>query len=636
MFPSLGLFKNVICPETIHCSFPYCVFGHKVEAAREDSISKRSPNFALTDHCDTGSSPTSNKKRKLNICPSFKTSEEQSTRDGNNGTGIPVRPETATRPISPPPKRSSQFGSHVTSQVIHSDGPRRPSSSSMERPTLSLNPRLLPKPPASHAVRLQLTRLIHDQLCRLNGLLQSSEDPSKGTLGMSKEELVLEALTEEEIVAKNNPSVYENIVKLRIMKLKKMPLQDWKHERLNKISSNGQDVRGTTRSQESKEILTGLTVAQEVEMLSKLVAKQDGLQLHGYVTGKPSPEAVEQARRGLDAAQDWEQCDRCKTRFQVFPGRRPGDGALTSGGPCTYHPAKPRRPPVNGQAASGQKEALHACCRETVGTSTGCTTAEAHVFKFTDPKRLELVMPFLQTPTNTAKTNQTPVCFDCEMGYTTLGMELIRLTATSWPNGEAILDVLVRPQGEVLDLNSRFSGVRPEDFAKGTTWEESSTPSRDDGSAARKALPVVDSPDAARTLLFSHLSPSTPLIGHALDNDLNAVRIIHPSIIDTVLLYPHPRGLPIRFALKVLTKKHLDRDIQTGDGSAGHDSKEDARAAGDLVRWKVKEAWEKMQRDGWKLDGATFMPPQSPAEVMKAEIASLRTKGDAAFSNSTV
>lgn len=123
-------------------------------------------------------------------------------------------------------------------------------------------------------------------------------------------------------------------------------------------------------------------------------------------------------------------------------------------------------------------------------------------------------------------------------------------------------------------------------------------------------LCIVQSISAARDLLFQQLSPKTPLIGHALENDLNAVRIIHPTIIDTVLLYPHPRGLPIRHGLKYLAKTYLEKDIQMG-GAQGHDSKEDARAAGDLVRFRVAEKWKRMRQEGWTVTDGVFNPPKS-------------------------
>lgn len=48
--------------------------------------------------------------------------------------------------------------------------------------------------------------------------------------------------------------------------------------------------------------------------------------------------------------------------------------------------------------------------------------------------------------------------------------------------------------------------------------------------------------------------------------------------------------------------------------AAGHDSKEDANAAGDLVRWAVGREWEKMGRVGWKLVGGKLVPPERISE----------------------
>lgn len=47
-------------------------------------------------------------------------------------------------------------------------------------------------------------------------------------------------------------------------------------------------------------------------------------------------------------------------------------------------------------------------------------------------------------------------------------------------------------------------------------------------------------------------------------------------------------------------------------GKGGHDSKEDANAAGLLVRWRVGEEWRRMRREGWTLEskeGVVFVAP---------------------------
>jgi RNA exonuclease 1 len=82
------------------------------------------------------------------------------------------------------------------------------------------------------------------------------------------------------------------------------------------------------------------------------------------------------------------------------------------------------------------------------------------------------------------------------------------------------------------------------------------------------------------------LTPTTILLGHSLESDLNALKIRHPLCIDTALLYRHPRGQPYKPGLKWLVKQWLGREIQTA-GAGGHDSEEDARACVDLLRMKL-------------------------------------------------
>ena len=582
MFSSIGCFKHVNCSEHPHCSLFNCIFGHhSVSETVPAAVSL--PKERLDEVNIDQNEPR--KKRRLNL------------------------PVTASRNISPSPRRSQTKAIENTRASLKepSNGPKIETALPPAKTSqVSLNPKMIQNPPAAHGVRIQLITMIHDQLVRLNEELQ---DSSTNALRFSPQELIVQALDEEEKIAKQNSAVYLNVIKLRITKLKKMKSTEWREERLKQISKHAPVDMITTTESTPSIIETGLSSSQEIAFLSKLLAKQSDLAKHGYVPHAPSDEEIAQARSGVKAAQGWEQCDRCKTRFQVFPGRREEDGALTSGGTCTYHPAKPRRPQAKDKADKGHKEAIHACCNETIGESAGCTLAATHVFKISEPKRLALIMPFKETPPNSLTSRpEVAVCFDCEMGYTTMGLELIRLTATAWPNGEELLDVLVRPLGEVLDLNSRFSGVWPKDYANALSYKSTSMDEQKASNDSEQRLRIVDSPSIARDLLFEHLTPETPLIGHALDNDLNATRIVHPSIVDTVLLFPHPRGLPVRFGLKALMKKHLDRDIQMG-GDQGHDSKEDARAAGHLVRLKVSEMWKSMKRDGWTVRKREFFPP---------------------------
>lgn len=488
---------------------------------------------------------------------------------------------------------------------------------------------MIPHDPAGHARRKLLLVHLYEQVKRLNREVAQSSHTQKGALELTEGELVKAALDEEEVLARGNSSLYGNFMKHRIAAYKKMKLEDW----ITYVKSSIATAHGRTDEKEPPSpppLETGLPMSEEHVLLPRLISNQEPLARHGYVVSPPEPTDIAQAEATLALASNFEVCDRCKTRFQVFPDRRSEDGVLTTNGPCVHHwgrPVYPKREKTDAQ--TGSREPTYSCCHEFLNTP-GCTEAETHAFKINDPMRMASVLPFIWTPTNPRQAKSPrgkvpkAVTFDCEMGYTTYGLELIRLTAVSWPEGDALVDVLVRPQGTILDLNSRFSGVWPESFASAFPYDlavpappkaETPSPLPSERSSEAKPgdspLPIVPSPAVARDLLCSFLTPETPLLGHALENDLNSVRLCHPRIIDTVVLFPHPRGLPIRYGLKMLTKRHLHRDIQMG-GERGHDSLEDARATGDLVRYAVGQRWRDLSRDGWRIENGELQPPLPP------------------------
>jgi RNA exonuclease 1 len=59
------------------------------------------------------------------------------------------------------------------------------------------------------------------------------------------------------------------------------------------------------------------------------------------------------------------------------------------------------------------------------------------------------------------------------------------------------------------------------------------------------------------------VTAETILIGHSLENDLRALKIVHMKCIDTCVMYPHPKGFPYRQSLKFIAKKYLEIDIQS-------------------------------------------------------------------------
>ena len=530
--------------------------------------------------------------------------------------------QTSRKSISPPSvlratPRASEFGQSDPSRDRDSKEEEHPKPSwhvrmeSFKVPE-NLNPRIVPKSPAKHDFRTAAIQKMHSQHQRFYDDHVASGDPKYTSLILSPLDLIKLTLDEEEQYARANAAVYGNIIRSTLVRLMKMDIETWRHHVLEHMPWLG-PTKPTTSPSKAPEI--GLSESQQTAILPRLQGQEGAMDSVGYVRTQPSEDDINSAVKGVQAAQGWEVCERCQSRFQVFPGRREEDGALTTGGPCRFHWGKLLAPQKDAiLKSSGPSERTYTCCSEAVGTSSGCTKAESHVFKISSVKRMASVMQFEPTPENDDIRNHGGVCIDCEMGFTVFGLELIRLTATSWPSGEEMIDVLVRPLGEILDLNSRFSGVMPLELAN-------AIPDQGDNRLTDSAiaLRIVSSPAAARELLWTRINPTTFIIGHALENDLNSLRMIHPCVVDTAFLFPHPRPLPVRNSLKYLMSKFLDKDIQVSDAGHGHDSKEDARAAGELVCWKVAKEWKIMQRLGWTIDAdGKLTPPAAKKAVIKS------------------
>ncbi|KAL5334251.1 hypothetical protein BJX70DRAFT_402785 [Aspergillus crustosus] len=90
---------------------------------------------------------------------------------------------------------------------------------------------------------------------------------------------------------------------------------------------------------------------------------------------------------------------------------------------------------------------------------------------------------------------------------------------------------------------------------------------------------------SAREALWKHADTETVLIGHALNNDLNVLRIIHTKIVDSAILSAEGVFEP-KTDFNPETVFFLNRKTQVG--KKGHDSLEDTYAARDVVIWCLK------------------------------------------------
>ncbi|XP_037821672.1 uncharacterized protein LOC119610498 isoform X2 [Lucilia sericata] len=252
------------------------------------------------------------------------------------------------------------------------------------------------------------------------------------------------------------------------------------------------------------------------------------------------------------------QCVRCSKMFQVNE-----EGEYLSFGSCTYHWGKLSNV-YNGKCYVN----IYSCCQGEE-LSEGCSQHALHVWNgivvgingpYTD-------FVHTQRKDKGLKKHSKVYAIDCEMSYTGLGLEVTKVTVVGY-DGSLVYEHFVRTQAEIIDYNTRFSGVSEKDLSA-------------DSNNSIKTFAEVQKD------LLNLFDADTILIGHGLDNDLRVLRLVHKTIVDTSVIFSHSTGYPYRRSLKNLTKSFLKRDIQCGD--MGHSSFEDSRACLELMMWKIRK-----------------------------------------------
>ncbi|KAM8746322.1 RNA exonuclease 1 homolog [Acanthopagrus schlegelii] len=302
---------------------------------------------------------------------------------------------------------------------------------------------------------------------------------------------------------------------------------------------------------QQEEKLTGATLYRK---LRAYLMTEEQLQEHGYP--RSNPEAPGKAiifnlpeKKAVTDPFN-KICCRCGAEYKINV-----NGSCVRKEECNFHWGRLRRHKV-----AGGWETNYSCCAAAVG-APGCSVSKQHV----QDGRKESLDGYVTTFSKALPPDGNGGVFalDCEMCYTKQGLELTRVTVID-SELKVIYDTFVKPESKVVDYNTRFSGVTEEDLENAT-------------------ISLRD----VQAVLLSMFSAESILIGHSLESDLLALKLIHSTVVDTAIVFPHRLGLPYKRALRNLMADHLKRIIQ--DNVEGHDSSEDASACMELMVWKIKE-----------------------------------------------
>jgi len=248
-------------------------------------------------------------------------------------------------------------------------------------------------------------------------------------------------------------------------------------------------------------------------------------------------------------------CARCNKLFYVYRDT----GECVNREECLYH---------WGKARSSRK---YSCCGRR--SKSGCEVASSHVWRgilYEISGQHKDLDGFAKTrvPRNRAQPsdgNYGVYGIDGEMLFTTNGLQLCKVTVVGI-DGRLVYETIIRPDDTIVDYNTRFSGVTARDLKRGSV----------------KSLKDVQND------LLGFINANTILIGHGLENDLRALKLVHMTVIDTSLVFPHYYGIPFRRSLKSIVQSYLKHEIQA-EKACGHDSYEDARSGVELMLWKVQQ-----------------------------------------------
>lgn len=202
----------------------------------------------------------------------------------------------------------------------------------------------------------------------------------------------------------------------------------------------------------------------------------------------------------------------------------------------------------------------------------GCQTSPTHDFQL--PLRALQHGDFSKTPPASAlEPKFRAVVLDCEMAGIANGSgEVIFLCVSDYLTGAIILNRYVNPNEKITQMRSSIHGITKSTLSTATSQGQ-----------------ALSGWQSARSELLKYIDANTILVGHALDHDLNALRMIHHRVVDSGILSRNAVGVRrVQWGLQALCPELLGYEIRKNQGGV-HDCLEDVLATREVVLFCTRQ-----------------------------------------------